>query len=681
MPLLITIEGIDGSGKKIWHLLNESRTEGKSENKTIVIDRYIDSTFAYQGLENGIKISSIQEVVEKTSDLPLPDITFILDIDPRTAHERLKNRKKETGEYSNWDKLDLDFHHRIRNHYLELKKFFPERICIIDANKNETEILTEVQAVIKGCLPENTSEKGETPEITARREVFEETNLVVENLEKITEGKVFYANLPPGNQHWQGYFFQAYKYSGEIRNKEVEKILDIKFLDYHSPKALTSGHAYQTRKYGKKNEPVAYDSPLILVGGQENYEPRSLSSYGAIKLVNYAIKTFKEENIFSSHLRKKLAHKFLAANFSQTQKEKFILTRYDSDAQKVGTLAARIYNRTYYYHLEKNKRVAQEDKNFKELSDNVEYIKTVGAEKEAIKKNNNALDSNLKKKLPFVFAKATYATIPTHGGYDTYCASLKQLNKSFIILEKNADFPAKSTKKLLPKSSDINLEKVVFSYPETKKKVLDNFSFTFEKGEKYGIAGPNGVGKSTLFRLIVKLYQPHLGNNILYPDLYQETIHKKKLEKIAKKLGMKEFMDKLPARQNLSEGQKQLVSLMRVFIKDYQIYLFDEFLSNVATDLKEKILPIVFQELDGKTVIVIIFKPAIDNRYSKSELVSHAGEKITAIPIKDIQEIEKYKEKFTSVFIDEIHFFPPEAISYLNELVRQNKEIIVAGLD
>ncbi|CAJ0838457.1 12329_t:CDS:10 [Entrophospora sp. SA101] len=645
MPLLITIEGIDGSGKKIWHLLNESRTEGKSENKTIVIDRYIDSTFAYQGLENGIKISSIQEVVEKTSDLPLPDITFILDIDPRTAHERLKNRKKETGEYSNWDKLDLDFHHRIRNHYLELKKFFPERICIIDANKNETEILTEVQAVIKGCLPENTSEKGETPEITARREVFEETNLVVENLEKITEGKVFYANLPPGNQHWQGYFFQAYKYSGEIRNKEVEKILDIKFLDYHSPKALTSGHAYQTRKYGKKNEPVAYDSPLILVGGQENYEPRSLSSYGAIKLVNYAIKTFKEEN--SSEL---------------------------------------------------NKRVAQEDKNFKELSDNVEYIKTVGAEKEAIKKNNNALDSNLKKKLPFVFAKATYATIPTHGGYDTYCASLKQLNKSFIILEKNADFPAKSTKKLLPKSSDINLEKVVFSYPETKKKVLDNFSFTFEKGEKYGIAGPNGVGKSTLFRL---------GNNILYPDLYQETIHKKKLEKIAKKLGMKEFMDKLPARQNLSEGQKQLVSLMRVFIKDYQIYLFDEFLSNVATDLKEKILPIVFQELDGKTVIVISHDPAtlqylneiyqftpnglkkINQKYDrkqstnkyKSELVSHAGEKITAIPIKDIQEIEKYKEKFTSVFIDEIHFFPPEAISYLNELVRQNKEIIVAGLD
>ena len=63
------------------------------ENKVVVIDRYIDSTLVYQGLEGGLEINLIQEVAKKTIDLPWPDITFILDIDPAKAQERLKKRK------------------------------------------------------------------------------------------------------------------------------------------------------------------------------------------------------------------------------------------------------------------------------------------------------------------------------------------------------------------------------------------------------------------------------------------------------------------------------------------------------------------------------------------------------------------------------------------------------------
>jgi 8-oxo-dGTP pyrophosphatase MutT (NUDIX family) len=44
-------------------------------------------------------------------------------------------------------------------------------------------------------------EPGETPSEAAKREVFEETNLVLENYEIIAERNVFYANLPKGNQH------------------------------------------------------------------------------------------------------------------------------------------------------------------------------------------------------------------------------------------------------------------------------------------------------------------------------------------------------------------------------------------------------------------------------------------------------------------------------------------------
>jgi len=53
----------------------------------------------------------------------------------------------------------LEFHQRIRNYYLELKKLFPERVYIINAERSETEILKEVQTIIKKCLPEREIEK------------------------------------------------------------------------------------------------------------------------------------------------------------------------------------------------------------------------------------------------------------------------------------------------------------------------------------------------------------------------------------------------------------------------------------------------------------------------------------------------------------------------------------------
>lgn len=203
--LLISIEGIDGSGKtslveklrqaipdsvvtqsprgtelgkKVWDLVTENLvnrnsitnvwtefflfTANHSEHasniikpnleagKTVLIDRYIDSTLVYQGIRGKLPIPKLVEVWEKTVNIPFPDLTFILDIEPDKTAERVNKRRKETGEEpNNWDNSKLDFHRIIRNGYLKLKKYFPERIKIIDAGRSESEVLAEVQTLIK----------------------------------------------------------------------------------------------------------------------------------------------------------------------------------------------------------------------------------------------------------------------------------------------------------------------------------------------------------------------------------------------------------------------------------------------------------------------------------------------------------------------------------------------------
>jgi len=83
-------------------------------------------------------------------------------------------------------------------------------------------------------FPGGKLESGETAFQAAKRETFEETNLVVADLAKVGESTFLFNEGGDKNQYWKGYFYYTNKYSGEIKNKEPSKILDIKFVDYHS---------------------------------------------------------------------------------------------------------------------------------------------------------------------------------------------------------------------------------------------------------------------------------------------------------------------------------------------------------------------------------------------------------------------------------------------------------------
>ncbi len=79
---------------------------------------------------------------------------------------------------------------------------------------------------------------------------------------------------------------------------------------------------------------------------------------------------------------------------------------------------------------------------------------------------------------------------------------------------------------------------------------------------------------------------------------------------------------------------------------------------------------------------VVVFKPIIDDRYSKDDVVSHSGYAINAIPIKDSSEIDKYIDKSTQVVgIDEIQFFDENIVDMAMSLADRGIRVIAAGLD
>ncbi|MGC9124792.1 MAG: thymidine kinase, partial [Caldisericaceae bacterium] len=77
-----------------------------------------------------------------------------------------------------------------------------------------------------------------------------------------------------------------------------------------------------------------------------------------------------------------------------------------------------------------------------------------------------------------------------------------------------------------------------------------------------------------------------------------------------------------------------------------------------------------------------VFKPVVDTRYSKIEVVSHAGESIEAIPVSNSEELLKAVENDTNVVgVDESQFFDMGLVDASRELSKRGKRVILAGLD
>lgn len=115
-------------------LVREKIKPGLAENRIVVCDRYIDSTFAYQGYGSGYNTGSIQTINREAADGEWPDLTFILDI---SVSESLKRRRQKSGAAGPEDRIeqrDSAYYNRVRNGYLSLAGTNKERVTVIPDN-------------------------------------------------------------------------------------------------------------------------------------------------------------------------------------------------------------------------------------------------------------------------------------------------------------------------------------------------------------------------------------------------------------------------------------------------------------------------------------------------------------------------------------------------------------------
>ena len=193
----------------------------------------------------------------------------------------------------------------------------------------------------------------------------------------------------------------------------------------------------------------------------------------------------------------------------------------------------------------------------------------------------------------------------------------------------------------------IEFDHVWFSYDDSDNYALKDMSIAIDGGQFVGIVGPSGGGKSTLMSLLMGFYRPTKGTiringydtadyapavlrevmGYVFQDshlfkgtirenlsLYDDTIPEENLIKAAKKAHLHAMIERLPQGYNtpvgylgslLSTGQKQLLALARVLVRDRKVLIFDEATAHIDSHTEQLIQESIETIRGEKTIISI----------------------------------------------------------------------------
>ena len=111
-------------------LISEKVLPALARGEIVLLDRFVDSTIAYQGYGRDLSLESIQKVAEVAIGDLSPDLTILVDTPLDTAEDRMDHRELDRLEAEN-----EEFKQRTRNGYLQLVKEEPHRFLLLDGRE------------------------------------------------------------------------------------------------------------------------------------------------------------------------------------------------------------------------------------------------------------------------------------------------------------------------------------------------------------------------------------------------------------------------------------------------------------------------------------------------------------------------------------------------------------------
>lgn len=116
-----------------------------NEGKLVLCDRYIFSSYAYQGYGRGLDMEFLENINSYAVHNFMPDVTLFLDIPPVLAFAR----KHGADENDRMEQAGTEFHTRVYEGYKKLLKEYPDRIRAVDGRKTPNEVFEEILSALK----------------------------------------------------------------------------------------------------------------------------------------------------------------------------------------------------------------------------------------------------------------------------------------------------------------------------------------------------------------------------------------------------------------------------------------------------------------------------------------------------------------------------------------------------
>lgn len=118
------------------------------EGKVVVLDRYYDSSYTYQGYAGDLKVKDLENITEFAIKGTVPNLTFLLDLSYEDAMKR-KNKDEKLKDLDRIESKGKEYHNKVRQGYLLLAKKNKKRIVVIDANQSVEKIEKQIRDVFQ----------------------------------------------------------------------------------------------------------------------------------------------------------------------------------------------------------------------------------------------------------------------------------------------------------------------------------------------------------------------------------------------------------------------------------------------------------------------------------------------------------------------------------------------------